>query len=98
MRRALILAAIFVTQPAQADQLYRGSAWSAMATDRTARDVGDTITVLIHQAARASSKLQNNSSKKTIFGGRFAAGGIDEGDRAVQISDVRSYGLIAAGK
>lgn len=79
MKPALaIVTALFLVQPAQADQLYRGGAWSAVAADRTARNVGDTVTVLIHQAARASSKLQNSSSKKTNLGGRFAAGGIDE--------------------
>ncbi|OCC22942.1 hypothetical protein MB02_14345 [Croceicoccus estronivorus] len=73
-----ILSVITQAAPSHAEQLYTGGAWPAFATDDKARDVGDTVTVLIYEAASASSKLQNNSSKKTDFGGSFAAGSIDE--------------------
>lgn len=66
------------TTPAQAEQLFIGTTWSAVAADDKARMVGDTVTILIQESASASSKLHNNSSKKTDFGGSFAAGGIDE--------------------
>lgn len=75
----LVLAMIAAcATPVQAEQLFTGTTWSAVAADDKARTVGDTVTVLIHEAASASSKLHNNSSKKTDFGGSFAAGGIDE--------------------
>jgi flagellar L-ring protein precursor FlgH len=64
--------------PGQAEQLFSGGAWPGVAADDKARGIGDTVTVLIYETASASSKLQNNSSKKTDFGGSFAAGGIDE--------------------
>ena len=80
MKRAcpLIAGLAMLATPAHAEQLFAGSAWAAVAADDKARAVGDTVTVLIYEAASASSKLQNNSSKKTDFGGSFAAGGIDE--------------------
>lgn len=67
-----------VVAPASGEQLYKGNNWPALASDTRARGIGDTVTVLIHEAARASSKLQNNSGRATEFGGRFGAGSIDE--------------------
>ena len=81
MKRLVILLACgsaAVAAPGQAEQLFSGGAWPAVAADDKARGIGDTVTVLIYETASASSKLQNNSSKKTDFGGSFAAGGIDE--------------------
>ncbi|MDD3799229.1 MAG: flagellar basal body L-ring protein FlgH [Novosphingobium sp.] len=74
----LVLSIAELPAPGHADQLFSGGAWPAVAADDKARGVGDAVTVLIYEAASASSKLQNNSSKKTDFGGSFAAGGIDE--------------------
>ncbi len=64
--------------PAQAEQLYRGTGWPAVASDRKAMDIGDAVTILIVETTRASSSLQNNSSRKSQTGGSFQAGGIDE--------------------
>lgn len=85
----LVLGAASFAAPGHADQLYAGGAWPAVAADDKARNVGDTVTVLIYEAASASSKLQNNSSKKTDFGGSFAAGGIEE---SAKIDFGGSYG------
>jgi flagellar L-ring protein precursor FlgH len=63
---------------AMAEQLYRGGAWPAVAADNRAQGVGDSVTVLIYEAASASSKLQKNSSRKTQFGGNLNGGSIDE--------------------
>ena len=65
--------------PAFAEQLYRQDSWPAVASDRKAMAVGDALTVVILETTQASSKLENNSSRKTQFGGGFQAGGIDEG-------------------
>ena len=75
----LITLSLGAASVAHAEQLFAGSTWSAVAADDKARTVGDTVTVLISESASASSKLHNNSSKKTDFGGSFAAGGISEG-------------------
>jgi flagellar L-ring protein precursor FlgH len=64
---------------AGAEQLYEGGSWPALASDDKANGPGDIVIVLIQESAQASSRLQNNSSKNTDFGGSFAAGGIDEG-------------------
>jgi flagellar L-ring protein precursor FlgH len=64
---------------ASAEQLYEGGSWPALASDDKANGPGDIVIVLIQESARASSRLQNNSSKDTDFGGSFSAGGIDEG-------------------
>jgi len=64
--------------PLGAEQLYRHDAWPAVANDRKAMAVGDAVTVVILQNTRAASTLENNSSRKSQFGGGFRAGGIDE--------------------
>jgi len=82
-RRAayLPLAALLASLSAAtgAEQLYEGGSWPALASDDKANGPGDIVIVLIQESAQASSRLQNNSSKNTDFGGSFAAGGIDEG-------------------
>jgi flagellar L-ring protein precursor FlgH len=64
--------------PLGAEQLYQSDSWPAVASDRTAAQVGDAITVVILENTRASSKLENNSSRRSQVGGGFNAGGIDE--------------------
>lgn len=77
--RALLLTGILaLAQPALAEQLYQEGSWSAMAADRKAAAVGDSVVVVIYQATRASSRLENNSSRNTELGGGLQAGGIDE--------------------
>ncbi|HTN14563.1 MAG TPA: flagellar basal body L-ring protein FlgH [Sphingomonadaceae bacterium] len=91
IRPALFLtAAAWVVLPAaaQAEQLYRGTGWPAVASDRKAMGLGDAVTILIVEATRASSSLQNNSSRKSQTGGSLQAGGIDE---AASISFGGSY-------
>ncbi|WP_324740452.1 flagellar basal body L-ring protein FlgH [Tsuneonella sp. CC-YZS046] len=82
MKARLVLASVLLATlsaaQAQADQLYSGGGWPAVAADDRARAVGDTVTVLIHEAASASSKLQKNSSRKTEFGGGVSGGSVDE--------------------
>lgn len=73
----MLLASLLPAQAA-ADQLYRGGGWPAVAADHRANAVGDTVIVLIHEAASASSKLQKNSSRRTQFGGSVNGGSVDE--------------------
>lgn len=78
--RALLPAAVLaaVAQPSLGEQLYQENSWSALAADRKAAAVGDSVVVVIYQSTRASSRLENNSSRNTEVGGGLQAGGIDE--------------------
>lgn len=80
-RACIVLAALLASAgtAVAAEQLYEGGSWPALASDDKASGPGDIVIVLIQESAQASSRLQNNSSKDTEFGGSFAAGGIDEG-------------------
>ncbi len=49
-----------------------------MAADRRASAVGDSITVVIQQAAESSNSTQNSSRKDTSLSGGLQAGGINE--------------------
>lgn len=80
LRTTLALAAAMscVGGSAQAEQLYDRGNWSALASDQRASEVGDVITVVIAESARATSRLQNGSSRRTDIGGGIRAGGLDE--------------------
>lgn len=64
---------------ANAQDLYRDSNWSSLASDRRASDIGDIITIDIFQAAEASNSAQNNSHKATNIGGSIDVANISEG-------------------
>ena len=79
MKQVLFAAlALFAATPAAAQNLYRGDNWASMAADRRAASVGDSITVVIQQAAESSNSTSNNSNKATNVGGSLRAGSIDE--------------------
>lgn len=79
IRTALLaLAAALAAAPAAAQDLYKGGNWSAMAADRRASSVGDTITVVVSQAAEASNTTQNATRKSTDLGGSINGGALDE--------------------
>jgi len=67
-----------IALPAGAQNLYRGSNWSAMTSDRRASAPGDLLTVLIMQSAESSNVTQNSSRKSTDLGGGISAGHISE--------------------
>lgn len=64
--------------PGMAEQLYQGGSFSAVASDRKAMMPGDSVSILILEATKASSRLENNSSRRSEAGGGLQAGGIDE--------------------
>lgn len=68
----------FCAGPAFADNLYRGSNWSAMTSDRRASAVGDILTVVIFQSAESSNVAQNNSSKSQDLSGSISGGHLSE--------------------
>ncbi|WHU05009.1 flagellar basal body L-ring protein FlgH [Sphingomonas sp. NIBR02145] len=73
-----VLGAGLLATPAAAQDLYRGGNWSAMAADRRASSVGDSITVVVQQAAEASNTTQNATRKSTDLGGSVNGGSLNE--------------------
>ena len=63
---------------AAADNLYRGSNWSSMISDRRATEVGDVLTVVVFQAAQSSTAAANSSRKATDLGGHISGGHLSE--------------------
>ncbi|MFI4973089.1 MAG: flagellar basal body L-ring protein FlgH [Caulobacterales bacterium] len=59
---------------ATAADLYQFGAWPALAGDRAAARVGDTLTVIIDENSIASNSAQNGSRKTSHFGGQLSAG------------------------
>ena len=57
-----------------AADLYRHDAWPALTSDRVARHVGDTLTILIYENAVASNSAQNGSKKNSRVAGQISAG------------------------
>jgi flagellar L-ring protein precursor FlgH len=79
MKRLILVGVVlFAATPAAAQNLYRGDNWASMAADRRAASVGDSITVVIQQAAESSNSTSNASNKATNVGGSLRAGSIDE--------------------
>jgi len=78
----LILALALGAGAAVADNLYKPGSWPALASDRPAGEVGDSLTVLIYETSTASNTTQRGSSKKTRIEGEVAnQGGVSEGGR-----------------
>jgi flagellar L-ring protein precursor FlgH len=48
--------------------------WAAMASDRPASRVGDSITVIIDEASTASNSASSGSKKTSHFGGQVSGG------------------------
>jgi flagellar L-ring protein precursor FlgH len=69
-----LLSVGIIATPVAADDLYRGSNWSAMSSDRRASQVGDLLTVVIFQAAESSNVTQNKSNKSTDLSGSISGG------------------------
>jgi flagellar L-ring protein FlgH len=63
---------------ALADDLFRNDEWAAVASDRTASEVGDIITVIVYQSAEARNAAQNTSRTRRSFEGGLQSGSIDE--------------------
>lgn len=74
----MAVAATGLARPAAADQLYDRGSWSALAGDRKAAAVGDGVVVVIYVSTQASSKLENDSSRKSQVGGGLQAGSLNE--------------------
>lgn len=70
---ALALAAMIAASVcAQAQTLQQGG-WAALASDRNARAVGDSLTVLIYESASASNSTRSATRRKTAVAAQAAA-------------------------
>lgn len=81
MRRAFLNSAAMVAavlsltaSAAMADNLYTPGSWSAMASDRLAEKVGDSLTVVIQEASQASDSTQIAHDGKGGLFGRYLSG------------------------
>ncbi|WP_034158879.1 flagellar basal body L-ring protein FlgH [Sphingomonas sp. ERG5] len=70
--------ASLLTPVAWADDLYKPNGWSAMSADRTARQVGDALTVIVYQAAEATNTAKSDSSKSSRLSGQISGGSLAE--------------------
>lgn len=63
---------------ARADDLFRDQSWASVASDRSASEVGDILTVIVYQNAEARNAAQNSSRTRRSFEGAISSGEIDE--------------------
>ena len=68
------LAAALPTGAAQADDLYAKGDFAALASDRQASRIGDTLTVLIFESATATNTSQNGTDRQTRVAGQIQGG------------------------
>jgi len=57
-----------------AADLYRSDGWPALASDRVAHRVGDSLTVVVYENASAVNSASNGSQRQTDIGGQVTAG------------------------
>jgi flagellar L-ring protein precursor FlgH len=60
--------------PAVAADLFTPGNWGALASDRLASRVGDTLTVVIDETSTASDSATNGTSKNSTFSGLLGGG------------------------
>jgi flagellar L-ring protein precursor FlgH len=65
---------VAVTQAAQAADLSAAKDWSSLASDRIARSVGDSLTVVIDENSAGSGTAENSADKNTTLQGQISAG------------------------
>jgi flagellar L-ring protein precursor FlgH len=64
--------------------------WSALASDRVARSVGDVLTVIVYENSNGSGTAENIANKSSSFTGQIAAGNPSTGSG---ISEAANLGL-----
>lgn len=75
-RYVMALMAASLAPPLQATDLYSPGSWSALASDRTARAVGDLLTIIVYENASASNSATTASKKSNKLDGRIVAGSV----------------------
>jgi flagellar L-ring protein precursor FlgH len=74
MKRTVLTLALLLPLSASAADLYPGDNWSALASDRVAHRVGDSLTVLIYESASAVNSANTGSTRRNTFNGNGSAG------------------------
>jgi flagellar L-ring protein precursor FlgH len=69
-----IVSALLVPSLASATDLAAHGNWPSLAGDRSARGVGDVLTVVIYETSSATNSAENSSSRNSSFQGQFSAG------------------------
>lgn len=72
---ALCLALSISPAPALAENLFNGGNWPSLASDRQARVVGDSLTVLIYESSTATNTTQSGAKKSGNLSGRWSLDG-----------------------
>lgn len=70
-----MLTAGLANGPASAEDLYRRSVWAALASDRVATRVGDTLTVVVYEAANVSKSSEVGARRATQLSGSLTSTG-----------------------
>lgn len=68
------MALLAIAHPVHATDLYRTEAFSSLASDRTAQNVGDLIAILVYENASASNTASSGSRKSVRLDGRIQGG------------------------
>lgn len=68
------LALVVCALPARADDLYKGGAFAALASDRRAEHLGDSLTVIVLENAQASNSQDRQASRSASLSGRIVTG------------------------
>jgi flagellar L-ring protein FlgH len=65
---------LVLAEPLGAANLTARGNWSALASDRSARSVGDVLTVIVYESSNATNSAENTISKSSTFQGQISAG------------------------
>ena len=68
------IAILCIGGAAQAEDLYTKGSWSALASDRLADRVGDSLMVIVYETATATHSSSNSTRKVTSVGGQASKG------------------------
>jgi flagellar L-ring protein precursor FlgH len=75
----LLLAALCWTPvPVWADDLFKPGVTQSLSSDRRATQPGDTISIVVLQAAESSTSLQSGTRRSTALSGQITAGKLNE--------------------
>jgi flagellar L-ring protein FlgH len=76
MKMRLFFAAMCWIAPASlsAEDLFKGSGWASLASDRRAEVVGDIVTILIFENSTATNTVSKGSKKRTAVDGQVSFG------------------------
>jgi len=75
MKTAAILSGLVLcAATARGADLVSHGNWSSLAGDRSARQVGDVLTVVVLENSSATDSAENSASKTSSFQGQFTAG------------------------